>query len=150
MRTMRIIPDIIDQQDLYHLAEDCSVRDAAAYMKKQNVAAVCVTRDDRQLVGIMTERDMTRRVVAEGIDTAATPVSAVMTAAPDVLKPGDSALDALNRMMDQGYRHLPVVDQGRVVGMVSIRDLFHAVRASLEQHIVETEAYVFGDSYGGV
>ena len=71
-----------------------------------------------------------------------------MTANPDVLDPKDSATDALELMLTRGYRHLPVVEDGKCVSMVSIRDLYTSVREALEQDIRDTEAFVFGDRYG--
>ncbi len=77
-----------------------------------------------------------------------TPLARVITKNPDTLSPTDTALTALNMMRKRGYRHLPVVDGGQVVGMVSFRDLYAAVTTELEEDIHETEAFVFGDRYG--
>ena len=71
-----------------------------------------------------------------------------MTKTPDTLSPDDFALEALNVMQSRHFRHLPVTDGNKVIGMVSIRDLFAAVKLSLEEDLKETEAFVFGDQYG--
>ncbi|MCH8237100.1 MAG: CBS domain-containing protein [Proteobacteria bacterium] len=71
-----------------------------------------------------------------------------MTKNPDTLAPEDSAGDALELMQSRHYRHLPVVEDGICVGMVSVRDLYKAAKSALEENIRETEAFVFGDRYG--
>ena len=117
-------------------------------MVTHHCAAVVITDEDGKLIGIVTERDLTRRVVADDRDPKSTILGDIMSKDPDTLSPGDSALDALELMRVRGYRHLPVVDQDRVIGMVSVRDLYAAVKESLEKDIQETEAFVFGDRYG--
>jgi CBS domain-containing protein len=144
----QIIPDIINNQDVHALPETATVFETAQKLLDLNVAALVVVDDGGGLLGIVTERDMTRRVVAKGLDPKTTAVKDIMTADPDTLGPDDSALDALELMRTRRYRHIPVVDDGRVVGMVSIRDLYETVKADMEQNMRETEAFVFGDRYG--
>ncbi len=145
---LRIIPHIVKDQKLCVLSEQSTVREAAKQMADNDIAAIVVTDDDGKLLGIVTERDMTRRIIAKDVDANTVTVGEIMTRNPDTLAPGDSALDALELMRTRKYRHLPVVDDGRVVGMVSIRDLYAAVKTALEEDIRETEAFVFGDRYG--
>lgn len=145
---LRIIPDIVSDQEICALPENCTVQATAKRMVDSNVAAVVVTDADGSLLGIVTERDMTRRVLARNLDATTVTLAEIMTKNPDTLAPGDSAQDALELMRTREYRHLPVVDNGRVVGMVSIRDLYSAVKGVLEANIRETEAFVFGDRYG--
>ncbi len=145
---LRIIPHIVKDQKLCALSEQSTVREAAKQMADNDIAAIVVTDDDGKLLGIVTERDMTRRIIAKNLDANTVTVGEIMTRNPDTLAPGDSALDALELMRTRKYRHLPVVDDGSVVGMVSIRDLYAAVKTALEQDIRETEAFVFGDRYG--
>ena len=103
--------------------------------------------DDGLLIGIITERDLTRQVLAAGLDGKTMKVGDVMTANPDILAPEDSAIDALELMQTRGYRHLPVAENGKCVSIVSIRDIYASVKEALEQDIKETEAFVFGDRY---
>ncbi len=145
---LRIIPDIVENQKIRGLSEQSTIREAAKQMADNDIAAIVVTDDGGKLLGIVTERDMTRRIIAKGRDADKVTVGEIMTGNPDTLAPGDSALDALELMRTRKYRHLPVVDDGRVVGMVSIRDLYAAVKTALEKDIRETEAFVFGDRYG--
>jgi CBS domain-containing protein len=143
----RIIPDIVDEQKLCTLSESHTVHQAAQKMAASDVAAIIVLDAENHLAGILTERDLTRRVLAEGLNGDKTILSEVMTKNPDTLAPNDIAMDALELMQARKYRHLPVVDGDNVVGMVSIRDLYAAVKRTLELDIQETEAFVFGDRY---
>ena len=118
-------------------------------MVDAHVAALVVFDDKENLVGIVTERDMTHRVVAKCLDAGTTTVSEIMTENPDTLTPDDFAMEALDMMQSRHFRHLPVTDGSKVIGMVSVRgDLFAVVKMSLEEDIQETEAFVFGDPYG--
>lgn len=144
----KIVPDIVDRQTITSVTPEDTVFTAAAKMAEAHVAALVVIGGDNKLIGIVTERDMTQRVVAKGADPNTTPVSEIMTKDPDTLSPDDSAGDALELMQTRKYRHLPVAEDGVCVGMVSIRDLYAAVKSALEDDIHETEAFVFGDRYG--
>ena len=144
----KIIPDIVERQEVASLTERASVFEAAKMMAQNTIAAVIVNDDAGQLIGIITERDLTQRVLAEKRDPQTTTVGDVMTAKPDTLSPDDRATDALELMQTRRYRHLPVIEGGQCVAMVSVRDLFAAVKEGLEESIRETEAFVFGDRYG--
>ncbi len=144
----KIIPDIVQHQTICALPGESTVYETVKQMVDCDVAAVVVVGDDGKLEGIVTERDVARRVVARDLDVRTTRLADIMTRDPDVLAPDDTAEDALELMRTRSFRHLPVVDSGEVVGMVSIRDLYAAVKDDLEDDIRETEAYVFGDRYG--
>jgi CBS domain-containing protein len=145
---LTIIPDIVKNQKIRGLPATATVREGAKEMLQANVAALVVVDDDGTLAGIVTERDMTRRVLAADVDAKTKTLGEIMTKDPDTLAPMDSALDALELMRVRGYRHLPVVEDGAVVGMISIRDLYAAVKGALEEDFRETKAFVFGDRYG--
>jgi CBS domain-containing protein len=117
----KIVPDVIGQQQLVMLPSSATVREAAICMSERQVGAVLVTRDGA-LEGIFTERDLLHRVVAPGRDPNGTHLVEVMTKNPDTIEADDYAIEALSRMSERGYRHLPVLDQGRLVGIVSRRD----------------------------
>jgi CBS domain-containing protein len=117
----RIVPDVIGQQQLVMLPSSATVREAAICMSDRQVGAVLVTRDGA-LEGIFTQRDLLHRVVAPGRDPNGTRLIEVMTKNPDTIEADDYAIEALSRMSERGYRHLPVLDQGRLVGIVSRRD----------------------------
>ncbi|MGH6661839.1 MAG: CBS domain-containing protein [Rhodospirillales bacterium] len=144
----KIMPDIVKRQTISSLKSENTAHEAATMMLKANIGAVVVLDKQGRLTGIVTERDMTRRVVAKGLDPNKTQLADIMTKNPDTLSPDDSAFDALELMQARNYRHLPVVEDGKCVGMVSVRDLYAAAKLSLEENIKETEAFVFGDRYG--
>ncbi len=148
----KIIPDIVHDQTITAVPMDMTVRAAAQLMAERNIAAVMITRDDGQtLAGIMTERDITTRVVARGLDAAATKVGDVMTRDPDILAPDDEPAHALSMMRTHNYRHLPVCEADRkVVAMVSVRDLYAFVQTELESDIKSRDHYIFGEAYGQV
>ncbi|MBT3307808.1 MAG: CBS domain-containing protein [Alphaproteobacteria bacterium] len=144
----KIIPDIVEATNILTMGPDDSAEQAAKLMAGKNIAAMIVVDGDGNISGIVTERDLCQKVMAKGVDAAATPVSAIMTANPDTLAPDDSAGDALELMQTRKYRHLPVVADGKCLAVVSVRDLYSAVKEALEEDIRETEAFVFGDRYG--
>ena len=143
----KIVPDIVNDQQIELLSDGMTVREAAKYMADRHIGAVLIGEGDK-LTGIFTERDILTRVVAKGLDPEAATVAEVMTGNPDTVAPSEEALSALDRMREKGYRHLPVADQGRVVGIVSIRDLYAAVKSELESDIKDREAFMFDTGYG--
>lgn len=118
----RIIPDVVSDQDIISLGESATVLDAARLMSQCSVNAVLIM-DGEGLRGIFTARDLARRVVAadRGLDT---PLATVMTTNPQTVVADAEPVTALRLMVKGGFRHLPVVDGDRVVGLVSRRDLF--------------------------
>jgi CBS domain-containing protein len=119
---MRQIAEIIEGRPLIHAELSENVRDVARKMSERNVGAVAVL-DGGKLVGVFSERDLMKRVVAAGLNPEVTPVEKVMTKDIVVAKPVDDLDDALEKMHSIGCRHLPVVEGGNLVGMISLRDL---------------------------
>ena len=144
----RIVPHIVHDQLITGVTLGTSVRQAAEIMAARHIAAVVVL-EGRTLAGIMTERDITVRVVARGLDPRLATVGEVMTPDPDTLSPDDSPETALRMMQEHNYRHLPVKSvDGAVVGMVSVRDLYAFVQSELENGIKARDTYISGESYG--
>jgi len=139
----RIVPDLVRDQMLTELHPATMVSDAARVMAERNIGAVMVSQDNR-LVGIFTERDMVIRVVAQGLDASATRLADVMTANPDTVSPDEAPHRALEMMRNRGYRHLPVVDGSRIVGMCSIRDLYAAIAEDLEADLKQRDEFIMG------
>jgi CBS domain-containing protein len=119
---MKQLAEIIAGQTIFHAKSSDNVRDAARMMSDKNVGAVAVL-DSGRLVGIFSERDLMKRVVAAGLNPEKTIVGNVMTKDLVVGKPEDDINAALQKMHSVGCRHLPVIDSGNLVGMVSLRDL---------------------------
>ena len=112
---------------------DTPVAKVARLMAARNVSAVLVTEGER-LVGILTERDVVFRVVARGLDVAVTKVREIMTPSPQTVEPDKPFGFALLLMHKHGFRHLPVVEKGRPVGIVSARS---AMDPELEEFVSE-------------
>ena len=136
--TQRHMSDMVRDQNPVTLTPDKTVKEACARMRERRVGAVLVTDKDDHLLGIFTGRDAVCRVLAEGGDAASTRLSDVMTAEPDTMKPGGMAIEALRLMQDGGYRHVPITDGGRVVGIVSRGDFRGLEQARLDE---ETELW---------
>lgn len=119
---MRKMSDIVRDQNPLMLRPSTTVMQAARHMRDRRVGAVLVTEGDCDLVGIFTGRDAVSRVLAEGKDPAATTLGEVMTCNPDTMTPSHSAIEALRLMQDARCRHLPIVREGKVVGIVSRGD----------------------------
>jgi len=132
---------VVESQPLSTLSPEDTVIDAVTLMRDRRIGAILVT-NDQALVGIITERDIVFRVVAATRDPETTRIAEVMTTDPDVVAPGADVMTALERMQSGGYRHLPVVDGGALVGIVSIRDIYASVRAELEEAVIERDAYL--------
>jgi CBS domain-containing protein len=111
--------DIVRNQNPVTLPASATVKEACQCMRDRRVGAVLVTEGDHRLLGIFTGRDAVHRVLAEGKSAARTKLAEVMTHEPDTMPPGEPAIEALRLMEGGHYRHVPVIDGGRVVGIVS-------------------------------
>lgn len=111
--------------EIVSVGASATVAEAATLMGKLHVGSALVM-DGAAPVGIFTERDIVRALAAD-FDAAGHSVSHWMTPDPETVDPGVTAHEALERMLAGGYRHLPVVDDGTTIGIVSIRDLSRAV-----------------------
>ncbi|HZI82996.1 MAG TPA: CBS domain-containing protein [Casimicrobiaceae bacterium] len=109
------------------------VSKAAKLMAKKNVGAIMIVEGDH-LVGIFTERDVVFRVVAQGLDAGTTSLAEVMTPAPETVAPDKPLGYALLVMHERGFRHLPVIEAGKIVGIVSSRS---AMDPDLEDFVSE-------------
>jgi CBS domain-containing protein len=138
----RRISLIVKNPDPLVLPPEDTVQHACRCMSERRVGAVLVADAERHLAGIFTGRDAVR-VMAEGRDAAQTRLAEVMTRNPDTIAPERTAIDALRAMSDGGYRHLPVVNEGRVVGIVSRGDFqgLELERLEEETHLWECVGY---------
>ncbi|HEX6159996.1 MAG TPA: CBS domain-containing protein [Thermoanaerobaculia bacterium] len=119
---MRQIAELLEGRPLFHAEARSNVREVARYMTERNVGAVAVL-DGGQLVGVFSERDVMSRVVAPGLDPDDTAIENVMTREIVVGEPHENFDAALQKMHAIGSRHLPIVADGKLVGMISLRDL---------------------------
>lgn len=127
------VRDVMQRRKLLKAGPEILVDKAAKLMAARNVGAILVVDDDR-LVGIFTERDLLVRVVARGLDAHATQLAEVMTREPQAVDPDKPFGYALLLMHEKGFRHLPVVENGKPIGVVSSRS---AMDPELEEFTVE-------------
>jgi CBS domain-containing protein len=129
----RSIRDIVAGQEPITAPGSATVAEAARLMKEKKIGAVMVVEEGK-LIGVFTERDALFRVVAECRDAQTTRVSEVMTGNPRTIHPDKAFTDAMNIMHAGGFRQVPVVEDGRPIGMISVRD---ALGPELEAFIYE-------------
>ena len=143
----KIVPDVISGQTLVTVKPNDTARAIAKVMHESRIAAVLVTESDA-LVGVITERDMTTRVIAGSLDPDVAKAKDIMTADPDTLHPDDTPAQAIKMMIERNYRHLPVRDGDSLVGMVSVRDLYAIYNLELEEDLKDRNAFIYGENYG--
>jgi CBS domain-containing protein len=120
-----------------------TVLEAIKVLAREDIGAAAVIADDK-LVGIFSERDYTRKVILLGRHSETTRVEEIMTANVICVSPRTKTRDCMALMSEKGIRHLPVVDEGRVVAMVSIRDIVTDIIADQEFTISQLESYISG------
>jgi CBS domain-containing protein len=118
-----LIKDVIRSREPYSVRNTTSVQEAAEFMAARNIGAVCVLDEDGKLVGVFSERDVMKRVVVQKRDPNSLKVGEVTSELRAVIRCDETPHQALERMERIGSRHLPVVDDDRWVGMLSMRDL---------------------------
>ncbi len=126
---------VMERKHVVVAPPETSVTKAARLMARKKIGAVMVVKNAR-LVGIFTERDAVYRVVAKGLDAAATRLGEVMTPDPKTVTPDESFGYAMLMMYEHGFRHVPVIEDGRPVGIVSARK---ALDPELEEFAVEAQ-----------
>ena len=129
------VRSVMQREKVLKAPPDTLVSEAARLMASKKVGAVMVVEDE-SLVGIFTERDVVFRVVARGLDARATRLSDVMTPAPHTVDPGRPFGYALLIMHEKGFRHLPVIEDGKPIGIVSARS---AMDPELEEFVSEAQ-----------
>jgi CBS domain-containing protein len=130
---MRAMSEIVSDQKPLILSPRTTVRHACERMRERRVGAVLVAERDHHLVGIFTGRDAVGRVLAEGKDAAETTLAEVMTRDPATMPPTNTAIEALRLMHDGGFRHVPVVAGGKIIGIVSHGDFRGLETARLDE-----------------
>ncbi len=126
---------------VYSVTPDTPVLDAIRLMAEKHVGALLVMRG-AELAGIVSERDYARKVILLGRASADTPVRQIMTSPVITVKPAQTVNECMQVVTDQRIRHLPVVENGGVLGVISIGDLVKAVIESQQEQIEQLERYI--------
>jgi CBS domain-containing protein len=142
---VKLIKHLLDRKGRQIIAvkPDSSVLDAIRLMAEKNIGALLVMEGGR-LLGIMSERDYARKVVVKGRASDSTPVSDIMSANVVTTSSTETVNTCMALMTDRRIRHLPVVYDGVVVGVISIGDLVQAIIADQQEAIEQLEQYISG------
>jgi len=128
-------------REVWTVGPDESLRQAMVLMAEKNVGALPVVEGER-IVGILSERDVARRVVIEGLDAAAIRVAELMTREVLCASPEETVEQCLALVSEKRCRHLPVIEAGRLVGLISIGDLVKSIIAEQQFTISQLERYI--------
>jgi CBS domain-containing protein len=139
---MKTLRDIMRDGFLFTVEQHATVAEAVRVMAKNNVGITCVL-EGAQLVGVFSERDVVQRVLDRGLDPVRTPVHEVMTTDLIVADVDEDYQSAIHKMDLANIRHLPVVSEGQVVSMLSIRDLLRVNMEDKDAEIHHLHAYLY-------
>ena len=142
---MKLVKHLLDNKGgmIISIAEDASVLDAITLMADHAVGSLLVM-DGQTLKGIVTERDYARKVIVLGRSSSTTIVGEIMTSKVLTATVEQTVTDCMTIMTERKIRHLPVVDDGRIIGMISIGDLVQAIIAHQKEEIQHLEQYISG------
>ena len=125
-----------------------TVYEALQMMAEKNTGAVMIVDEQGQMVGIFTERDYARKVILKGKCSLDTPIGEIMTSEMVTVSPETNLQECMNLMSDYHIRHLPVMQAGRLIGMVSMRDVVDTILSRKDDTIYNLENYILGTDYG--
>lgn len=142
---MKLVNHLLDRKERHIIAvkPDDSVLQAIRVMAEKNIGAVVVIQDG-VLLGIMSERDYARKVIVKGRASDDTPVSDIMTSEVLTTSGGETVNNCMAMMTERKIRHLPVVEDDVVVGMISIGDIVEAIISDQQEEIEQLEHYISG------
>ena len=142
---MKLIRNILDSKgnDIWQVGPDDSVLNTIKMMADKGVGALLVI-DSGKLVGIVSERDYARKVILKGRSSETTPIKDIMTSEVVCAEPENTVEECMSLMTDHHIRHLPVMQHGKVVGVLSIGDLVKAIIEEQHFTIKQLEMYITG------
>jgi len=142
---MKLIKHLLDRKgrDIISVKPEISVLDAIRLMAEKGIGSL-VVMEGQELLGIMSERDYARKVIIKGRSSESTAVSEIMTANVITTSSSETVTDCMGVMTEKKIRHLPVVEDNVVIGMISIGDLVEAIIADQQEEIEQLEHYISG------
>ena len=142
---MKLVKHVLDAKggDIISIAADASVLEAITTMAERSIGSLLVM-DGSTLKGIVTERDYARKVIVKGRSSKSTQVKEIMTADVYTASVEQTVNDCMTIMTERRIRHLPVVENDNVVGMISIGDLVQAIISDQQEEIQQLEQYISG------
>ena len=141
------VKQLLDKKgnEIHAVSPDATVFDAIKLMSERGVGALLVMQDD-QLMGVISERDYTRKVILKGRSSSSTTVQEIMTGNIITLAPDSNVDQCMALMNENQIRHLPIVENGRVMGVVTIMDVIKNILSEKEFIIEQMESYIAGGS----
>lgn len=143
MTTVARILGTKPDQTVYHIAPDASVFDAVRLMAEKGIGALVVA-DGTAIVGMFSERDYARKTVLMGRSSRETAVREIMTSPVAYVRPDQTSEECMAMMTEKRFRHLPVLDDGNLVGIISIGDLVKDIISEKDFVIGQLERYIAG------
>jgi CBS domain-containing protein len=142
---MKLIKHLLDRKgrNIISVKPETSVLDAIRLMAEKGIGSL-VVMEDQELLGIMSERDYARKVIIKGRSSESTVVSEIMTVNVFTTSSSETVSDCMGVMTEKKIRHLPVVEDNVVIGMISIGDLVEAIIADQQEEIEQLEHYISG------
>lgn len=142
---MKLVKHLLDGKgrDIVSVVPDSTVLEAIILMADKAIGSLIVMDDD-ELLGIVTERDYARKVIIKGRSSKTTRVSEIMTTGVFTTSSAKSVNDCMSLMTEKRIRHLPVLEDNRVIGMISIGDLVQAIISDQKEEIEQLENYISG------
>ena len=147
---MITVKDMLDQKghNAWTIGPEAKVLEALELMAKKGLGALIVVDKDDEVIGILSERDYARKIILMGRQSQDTPVKDIMTKEVYGVHYETTADECMALMTDKHIRHLPVVEGGRITGLISIGDVVKQLIANRESTIAELENYILGTGYG--
>jgi CBS domain-containing protein len=147
---MKIVFDILQTKgrQIWSVTPDTTVYDALSLMADKGIGAVLVLKEEGQPVGIFSERDYARKVILKGKSSRITPVKEIMSTHILYISPEQTIAECMALMTEKHIRHLPVLKDGALDGIISIGDVVKAIITDHEFTIDQLERYITGSGYG--
>lgn len=145
MKTVALLLRDKQSQTVHTVRADATVLEALQLLAEHNVGALPVVDAAGELVGVVSERDYARKVVLKGRSSVGTPVSAIMSSPVITVTPQQSIQFCMDLMTERHLRHLPVVDNGTLIGLLSIGDLVKEALAEQKTLVRQLEGYIRGE-----
>jgi len=144
--TMQFVHDVLDDKgrEVWTVSPDTTVYAALETMADKNIGALVVIDVHQGIIGIFSERDYARRLALNNKRSRETPVKEIMTEVVATVSSSHSMKDCMGLMTNERVRHLPVVEDGRLVGLISIGDVVKSIMSYQEKMIRQLEAYIEG------
>ena len=134
--------------EIFTVSPETLVIDAIKMIDEKKVGALLVTGKNNDLKGIVSERDLAFRVIPKNLNPKKITVSEIMTKNVETISPKKTTHDAIHIMKSRGFRHLPVIENKKIIGILSMRDLYDYAHNELQDSLKKHQEFMFGTGYG--